>query len=277
VPTAAGGIILARLTPLETPRAPHAAKPVHREARRPMRHRQKLVALLIGLLIAGVVALIGAAALTLLSESGTKPAELPAEESPTVIQETQKAIPAPPIPVAQPQTPRDSLTALLEEARSNPARRDALRAQALAMVASITAQPPAESGASAEVLRQAAETWNIPEAWLALAELETDQDTKLQYYSQAGRLGNVHAKSVAGRMLLEQGARTRHGGILQQATAQLYDAIAAGDAEAMLALGDALYQGRGLKENRVQGRALVERAAALGHEPARKWLGGHKK
>ena len=87
----------------------------------------------------------------------------------------------------------------------------------------------------------------------------------------------MHAKSVAGRMLLEQGARTRHGGILQQATAELYDAIAAGDAEAMLALGDALYQGRGLKENRVQGRALVERAAALGHEPARKWLGGHKK
>jgi hypothetical protein len=270
VPTAAGGIILARLTPLETPQAaPDFKPPVLSDTSLPLRRRKQLVAVLLGLLVAGVVALIGAAALTLFSDSGSRLPKIQEEESTVVVQKQ------PPAFLVQPATPGESLRALLSQARENPALKESLRPKAKETVAAVVAQGPDEAASSADLLRQAAEMWGMAEAWLALAALEKDEDTKLEYYLLAAKLGNVHARTLAGTLLLEQGVRSRHGGVIQQAVAQLSQAASGGDAEAMMTLGEAFYTGNGPAENRVQGRALIQRAAAAGHEPARAWLRSH--
>ena len=63
--------------------------------------------------------------------------------------------------------------------------------------------------------------------------------------------------------------------MIQQAVTRLSEAVSAGDAEAMFILGDAMYEARGLVQDRTGGRSLVERAASLGHEPAKAWLKTH--
>lgn len=294
-PVTAGGIILARLKPLETPPTPRASPPVMTDPTH-VRQRHKLVVVLISLLVAGVLALIGAAAVTLFSDGQSevstppeeKPPFVPPDSAPTIRTPTPTPTPSTPTPAPtptptpksiskSPSTPAESLRALLEQAQSSTGGKDALRPKALELVAKIAAQPQAEATSATDTLREAAHTWKLPEAWLALASLESDEDTKLELYLQAARLGNTHAQSLAGRQLLEQGVRTRHGGMIQQAVAQLSDAIAGRDVEAMMALGDALYTGRGPAMNKAEGRALVERAASLKHEPAREWLRKHKK
>jgi serine/threonine-protein kinase len=270
-PTAAGGIILARLTPLEIPQAgPAARAPSLTGTSSFLRGRKQLVAVLIGLLVAGVLALIGAAAFTMFSDSGSPSPKAPEEESTAVMPKE------PPSFLVQPVNSGDSLRTLLNQVRENPAIKESLRPKAKERVAAIVAQSPEEAASSADLLRQTAEMWGMPEAWLALATLEKDEDTKLEYYLLAAKLGNVHARTLAGTLLLQQGVRARHGGIIQQAVSQLTQAAAAGDAEAMMILGEAFYTGNGPAENRVQGRLFIERAAAAGYGPARAWLGGHR-
>jgi TPR repeat protein len=258
--------------------------------RPPNRMRQKLVIVFIGLLVGGVLALIAAAALTILSEDEFQPPAPPELEPASASLQDEaapkssvaddaapapQAIPAPSqktTPVPTPASANDALIALTSRARAEIARKEELRPQALALVAELASLPPAEGARFSETLRLAAETWRMPEAWLALAALAKDDAMRLEHYLQAASLGHPRARSLAGRALLQQGVNSGHRGVIQQAVAQLSAAVVAGDLDAMFALGDAYYHGKGVSQARTEGRALVERAAKLGHAAANDWL-----
>lgn len=265
--SATGSIVLARLAPMEVQHTTRTTeRPLHTAEASVGQGQKLLVTALIALLVLGVLALIAAAALTIFSGNAVVTPE-PTDE-PIAVEQP----PTPPEEPVQHVSAQDALRALIKRAETEPGAVPELRAQVVAVVTRLADLPAEEAAASVPDLRKAAETWRLPEAWLALAALEPDEDTKLDYYLQAGRLGSKRGSGQAGRILLEQGVRIRHAGAVQQAVAKLSEAIAAGDPEAMLVLGNAMYRGQGLPVNPVEGRALIQRAANLGHEPAREWL-----
>jgi TPR repeat protein len=228
----------------------------------------------ISVLVAGVLALIAAAAITLLSDNHREETESKEKEAQ---QNTPVTDPSDDFQLSTPVTfettnPGESLRALVREVRGDASKRDALRPRALAAVNGLAALPLAEITPFADDIRSAADAWRMPEAWLALAAITTDEDKRLEHYLQAATLGNVRARTYAGAVQLNKGVASRDAKMIGLAVDQLSKAVAEGDADAMLILGDAMYEARGLVQDRKNGRIYVEQAAAMGHEGAKEWL-----
>ena len=75
--------------------------------------------------------------------------------------------------------------------------------------------------------------------------------------------------------LLDTGVEQQNQDLIKQGVAKLCEAIAAGDAEAMVLLGEALYAGRGMPENTAEALTLAKKAEALGHPEAFFWRVSH--
>lgn len=164
--------------------------------------------------------------------------------------------------------PEEGLRVLLEGAERNPAWTNDLRAQAADLVAQLTKLSPPSLLPLSLDLRRAGHTWGLADAYMALANLEPDEDSRFSDYKQADSLGSMTARAKMGRMLLVTGDAQKNPALVQQGAAKLREAVAAGDSEAMVLLGEALYAGRGLPEDAAEALKLARQAESKGHPEA---------
>ena len=164
--------------------------------------------------------------------------------------------------------PEEGLRLLLDAARINPAWTESLRPQAAEMIAQIATLPTPNILPMVSDLRSASDTWKLPDAYLVLAGFETDEEARLDYYKQADNFGSMKARALVGRALLDTGVRQNDPVLIQEGEAKLREAIAAGDTEAMVLLGEALYAGRGIRENADEAFKLAKMAESQGHPDA---------
>ena len=164
--------------------------------------------------------------------------------------------------------PEEGLRLLLDAARINPAWTESLRPQAAEMIAQIATLPKPNILPMVSDLRSASDTWKLPDAYLVLAGFETDEEVRLDYYKQADNFGSMKARALVGRALLDTGVRQNNPVLIQEGEAKLREAITAGDTEAMVLLGEALYAGRGIRENADEALKLAKMAESQGHPDA---------
>jgi Protein kinase domain len=164
--------------------------------------------------------------------------------------------------------PEEGLRLLLDTVRTNPAWTESLRPQAAEMIAQIATLPMPSILPMVGDLRSASDTWKIPDAYIVLAGFETDENVRLDYYKQADNFGSIKARALVGRALLNTGVRQNNPVLIQEGEAKLREAIAAGDTEAMVHLGEALYGGRGIPENADEALKLAKMAESQGHPDA---------
>ncbi len=164
--------------------------------------------------------------------------------------------------------PEEGLRLLLDAARTNPAWTESLRPQAAGIIAQIATLPKPNILPMVGDLLSASDTWKLPDAYLALAGFETDEEVRLDYYKQADNFGSMKARALVGRALLDTGVRQNNPVLVQEGEAKLREAVAAGDPEAMLLLGEALYGGRGIPENADEAFKLAKMAESQGHPEA---------
>lgn len=164
--------------------------------------------------------------------------------------------------------PEEGLRLLLETAELNPAWIAELRPQADELVSQIARLPTPSVLRLAASLRKAGDIWRLPDAYLALAPLATDEDMRLDDYKLADSFGSMKARALVGRAMFDTGVARNKPELIQQGLSKLREAVAAGDAEAMVLLGEALYQGRGIEENAAEALKLAQQAETKGHAEA---------
>lgn len=164
--------------------------------------------------------------------------------------------------------PEEALRLLLETVELNPSWIADLRPQADELVRQIAGLPTPSILSMAAALRKAGDTWRLPDAYLALAPLATDDDARLDDYKLADSFGSMKARALVGRAMFDTGVARDKPELAQQGVAKLREAVTAGDAEAMVLLGEALYQGRGIEENAAEALKLAQQAEAKGHPEA---------
>lgn len=162
----------------------------------------------------------------------------------------------------------ESLQLLFETLELNPAWLDALRPQAEAILAEVAKSPAPDILPLATVLRNAGDTWKSADAYLALADIEPDEQARVDDYTLADRYGSMRARALVGRMMLDRASETEDAALVSKGAAKLREAVAAGEPEAMLLLGEALVFGRGVKENAGEALELAARAESKGHAEA---------
>ena len=112
---------------------------------------------------------------------------------------------------------------------------------------------------------QANAAYNLGQAYKLGRGVPADLAQAQRFYEQAARAGHLEAQTSLGLMLFQ-------GGDKSGALRWLKTAADRGEPRAMLVYGTALFNGDGIKEDRVRAYALVSRAAAQGLSPARSTL-----
>ena len=161
--------------------------------------------------------------------------------------------------------PEEGLRLLLDAARTNPEWTESLRPQAAEIIAQISALPKPSILPIVGDLLSASDTWKLPDAYLVLAGFETDEKARFDYYQRADNFGSMKARALVGRTLLDTGERQNDPLLVKAGEAKLREAIAAGDTEAMVLLGEALYVGRCIPENAGEAFKLAKMAESQGH------------
>jgi TPR repeat protein len=108
--------------------------------------------------------------------------------------------------------------------------------------------------------------YNLGQAYKLGRGVPADLAQAQRFYEQAARAGHLEAQTSLGLMLFQ-------GGDKAGALRWLKQAADRGEPRAMLVYGTALFNGDGIKEDRIRAYALVSRAAAQGLAPARSTLG----
>ena len=72
---------------------------------------------------------------------------------------------------------------------------------------------------------------SFPDAYLALAGFETDEEVRFDYYKRADNFGSMKARALVGRTLLDTGVRQNNPVLAKEGEAKLHEAVAAGDTE----------------------------------------------
>ena len=153
----------------------------------------------------------------------------------------------------------------MENVARVPASADALRPQAEIIVNQFASLPASRIQTVAGHLRTAGATWKLPEACLALALAEQNEAVRFELFRQADQYGGTKARAKLGKALLDMGVRQANTGLMQQGIAKLREAVAAGDAEAMLHLGEACLAGHGMNVDPAEALKLARQAQARDH------------
>jgi hypothetical protein len=167
--------------------------------------------------------------------------------------------------------PIQGLRILLQAVEQDPALAGALRPQAKEIVGLVNRLPLPDLINLIDLkteLRTAGDIWKLPEPYMVLANLEPDQTAKLDDYKMADSFGSMTARALVGRTLLAQGAKNHQPELAQQGAAKLREAVAAGDTEAMMQLGQALCDGDGIPEDAQEAFKLATMAQEKGQEDA---------
>ena len=162
----------------------------------------------------------------------------------------------------------DALQILNDTLALNPAWLDVLRPQVREILAQVAKLAPPEILRLSDVLRSAGDKWKNADAYLALANAEQDEKARADDSMQADRYGSMMARALVGRMMLDRGFETGDAALAGRGVAKLREAVEAGEAEAMVLLGEALAFGRGVAENPAEALELASRAEAKGHAEA---------
>ena len=162
----------------------------------------------------------------------------------------------------------EGLRLLLETAGQNPAWIADLRPQADELVSQIARLPTPAILQLAPTLRKAGDIWRLADAYLALAPLAANEDERIDDYKLADSFGSMKARALVGRAMFDTGVNRNKPELIQQGLAKLREAVAAGEPEAMVLLGEALYQGRGVEENPAEALKLAQQAETKGHAEA---------
>ncbi len=162
----------------------------------------------------------------------------------------------------------EALQFLVETLELNPAWLEALRPQVAEILAQVAKLPAPDILPLAGVLRNVGDKWKNADAYLALADIESDEKARVDDYTLADRYGSMRARALVGRMMLDRGFETADAALAAKGTAKLREAVEAGEPEAMLLLGEALVFGRGVAENAAEALDLAARAESKGHAEA---------
>ncbi len=164
--------------------------------------------------------------------------------------------------------PGDALRILVETLEINPAWQERLRPRAMELLSQVLKLPPPELLPLSGVLRSAGDIWKSADAYLALADLEPDEQARADDYRQADQLGSMRARALVGRMLVDRGVDSTDPGLVSKGVSKLREAVDAGETEAMVLLGEAIAFGRGVQESPSDALELATRAEAKGHPEA---------